>query len=88
MEVSNRVNSGDLDELVLHTFERLWVGLAGIALSALTEIVQNLPVIGRDAEMAEVLTDIFGVVIGIAAAHWVEPLLRRAESYVFPVSNR
>jgi len=62
----------------------VWVGLAGIGLSALTEIIQNLPIIGRDGEMVDFLTDAVGVVLGLAVARMVEPLLRRAESMVFP----
>jgi hypothetical protein len=64
-----------------------WIVLAGFALSAITEIVQNLPVIGRDGEMADFWTDLLGVVMGIAVARWVEPLLRFPESYLFPEST-
>jgi hypothetical protein len=60
-----------------------WVALAGGALAAVTEIVQQIPSIGRDAELADFAIDLFGVLIGIGAARWVEPLLRRVESRLF-----
>src|SRR6185437_3412702 len=57
-----------------------WVALGGLALAAITEIVQLLPAIRRDASVADALTDLIGAAIGLAIARWVEPLLRRAES--------
>jgi hypothetical protein len=60
-----------------------WVALGGLALAAITEIVQLLPAIRREASMADALTDLIGTAIGLAIARWVEPLLRRAESLLF-----
>jgi hypothetical protein len=60
-----------------------WVALGGLAVAAITEVVQLLPAIHRDASMADGLTDLIGVAIGLAIARWVEPLLRRAESLLF-----
>lgn len=57
-----------------------WVALAGLALAALTEIVQYLVPIGRDGEIGDAITDLIGVAIGLVIAPWIEPLLRRAES--------
>ncbi len=60
-----------------------WVALGGLAMASITELVQNLPAIGRDAEVADAITDMIGVSIGLAVARWIEPLLRRAESLLF-----
>jgi hypothetical protein len=60
-----------------------WVALAGLAVAAITELVQTLPAIGRDAEVGDAITDLIGVAIGLVVARWIEPLLRRAESLLF-----
>jgi hypothetical protein len=60
-----------------------WVALGGLAVAAITEIVQVLPAIRRDASVADAITDLIGTAIGLAIARWVEPLLRRAESSLF-----
>src|SRR5262245_8854344 len=39
----------------------------GIALAALTELVQGLPMIGRDADWLDGLSDSLGVVAGVGA---------------------
>jgi hypothetical protein len=60
-----------------------WVAVGGLAMASLTEIVQTLPAIGRDAEVGDAITDLIGVAIGLAVFRWIEPLLCRAESLVF-----
>jgi hypothetical protein len=60
-----------------------WVALGGLAMASITELVQNLPAIGRDAEVGDAITDLIGVAIGLVVARWIEPLLRRAESLLF-----
>jgi hypothetical protein len=60
-----------------------WVALGGLAVAAITEIVQLLPAIRRDASVPDALTDLIGAAIGLAIARWVEPLLRRAEASLF-----
>jgi VanZ like family len=61
-----------------------WVALAGLALAAITELVQSsIPAIGRDGEIGDAITDLIGVAIGLAIFRWIEPLLRRAESVLF-----
>jgi hypothetical protein len=57
-----------------------WVALGGLAVAGITELVQNVPAIGRDASVADAATDLVGVAIGLAVARWVEPLLSRLES--------
>jgi hypothetical protein len=57
-----------------------WVALAGLAVAAITELVQMIPAIDRDAEVGDAITDLIGVAIGLSIARWIEPLLRRAES--------
>ena len=61
-----------------------WVALGGFVLAVVTELVQLLPVVGRDGEIGDVLTDAAGVLIGIAIAPLVEPLARFLECRVFP----
>ncbi len=58
----------------------VWVGLAGLAMAAITEIVQTVPAIGRDGEIGDAITDLIGVAIGMVVARWIETLLVRAES--------
>jgi VanZ family protein len=60
-----------------------WVILAGLGLAVVTEVVQELPVVGRDASLYDALTDIVGVLIGIAAAPLVEPWARFLELRLF-----
>jgi hypothetical protein len=60
----------------------LWVAGAGVALSAITEVVQILPSIGRDCNFWDFATDVIGVLLGLAAARWVEPLARWVESRI------
>lgn len=59
-----------------------WVALGGLALAAISEVVQELPFINRDATVGDAVTDVIGVAIGLAVARWVEPLLRRGESRI------
>ena len=54
-----------------------WVALGGLAVAAISELVQMLPAIGRDGEVGDAITDLIGVVIGLAVAHWIEPLFRQ-----------
>ncbi len=61
----------------------IWVALAGIALGAGTELLQNLPIVGRDCNLLDALTDAAGVLVGLAAAPFVEPLIRFVESRLF-----
>src|SRR5206468_6482558 len=52
----------------------LWVGIAGIILAAVSELGQELPIVGRDATLGDLVTDILGVLIGLGVARWIEPL--------------
>jgi len=54
----------------------LWVLLAGTALSAITEIVQNLPIINREGEFQDALADFAGVLFGFPLFHWIEQKLK------------
>jgi hypothetical protein len=60
-----------------------WVGLGGLALAAMSEILQNLPWIGRDGNLDDTMTDLIGILIGLAVARWIEPLLSYLESRKF-----
>ncbi len=54
----------------------LWVLLAGTALAALTEIVQNLPIINREGEFQDALADFAGVLLGFPMFRWIEQKLK------------
>jgi len=63
---------------------RYWlVALGGLALAAITELVQNLPIVNRDGNVADAITDLIGVLIGLAIGSRVEPLLRFVEARLF-----
>ena len=61
----------------------LWVALGGLVLAVVSELVQLLPIIGRDATIGDGVTDCIGLLLGLALAPVLEPLLRRwsPESY-------
>lgn len=61
----------------------VWVATAGFVLAAVTEIVQGLPIIGRDTSVADMLTDALGALAGIAVAPFLEPLARSLEVRIF-----
>jgi hypothetical protein len=63
--------------------QRLWAILGGFGLAVLTEIGQLVPAVGRDANIADALTDCAGVLAGIAVAPLLEPLARRIETSLF-----
>ncbi len=54
----------------------LWVLLAGTALAAITEIVQNLPGINREGEFQDAMADFAGVLFGFPLFHWIEQKLK------------
>jgi hypothetical protein len=54
----------------------LWVLLAGTALAAITEIVQNVPIIHREGEFADAMADFAGVLFGFPLFQWIEQKLR------------
>jgi len=63
---------------------RYWfVALGGLALAAITELVQNLPIVNRDGNVADAIADLIGVLIGLAIASSVEPFFRLIESRLF-----
>lgn len=61
-----------------------WVALGGLALAVISELVQGLPAIGRDATVGDTITDVIGIAIGLAVARRIEPLFRWGESRLFP----
>jgi VanZ family protein len=63
--------------------QRLWAILGGFGLAVLTEVGQLVPAVGRDASVADGLTDCAGVLLGIAVAPLLEPLARRIETSIF-----
>ena len=62
----------------------VWIALAGFGLAVVTELVQNPAVVSRDGSIADTITDVFGLLIGLALAPLVEPMARLIESRVFP----
>ena len=55
----------------------LWVGLAGVALAALTEIVQNVPIIHREGEVQDAVADVVGMLAGFPVFVWLDKILKR-----------
>jgi hypothetical protein len=53
--------------------------VGGFALGIISELGQLMPFVQRDANLFDMLTDWGGVLIGIAAAPFVEPWLARLE---------
>ncbi len=61
----------------------LAIGIMGLVLTIVTELGQELPVVGRDATLGDGLTDLSGLLIGLAIAGLIEPVLRSAERGIF-----
>jgi hypothetical protein len=59
----------------------LWVLLAGTALAAITEIVQNLPIINREGEFQDAMADFAGVLFGFPLLHWIEQKVKDCHIY-------
>ena len=55
----------------------LWILLAGTALAAITEVVQNLPIINREGGFEDAMADFAGVLFGFPLFHWIEQNLRK-----------
>jgi hypothetical protein len=53
--------------------------LGGFALGAISELGQLLPIIRRTASLSDLATDCVGLIVGVAIAPWVEPLLGSIE---------
>jgi VanZ family protein len=60
----------------------VWVGLAGLLLAILSELGQMLPIVGRDGNLADGVTDCIGVLLGIVLAPALEPPMRWLESRI------
>jgi hypothetical protein len=60
----------------------LWVGLGGAALAALTEVVQNVPIIHREGEFADAVADFVGVLLGVPLFLWLERVLGWGKRFV------
>lgn len=58
------------------------IALAGLGLAVVTELGQLLPQIRRDASLADGITDIIGLTLGLILARWLEPLLAWLESRI------
>jgi VanZ family protein len=68
----------------LESRQRYWlVAWGGVALAVITELVQALPIVNRDASVGDVIADLIGLLIGLAVAARVEPLARWFESRLF-----
>jgi hypothetical protein len=64
----------------------LWVALGGVVLAVVSELVQSLPIIRRDASIGDGVTDCIGLLLGLALAPVLEPLLRWVESRILRTS--
>jgi glycopeptide antibiotics resistance protein len=60
-----------------------FVLLGGFVLGAISELGQLVPIVNRDAEIGDLVTDSIGLLIGLAIASVVEPLFRWLERLVF-----
>jgi VanZ family protein len=65
----------------------LRVGLIGLALAVVSELGQLIPAVGRDASLADGLSDFIGVLLGLALASTLEPLFCRVESRLLRKSS-
>jgi len=65
----------------------LWVALGGLVLAIVSEVVQTIPIIGRDATIGDGVTDCIGLVLGLALAPVLEPPLRWVESRVLRIPS-
>jgi hypothetical protein len=61
--------------------------LGGIALGALSELGQLLPIVHRNAELYDLAVDCVGVLVGVAIAPLIEPLLRTFERLIIRVPS-
>lgn len=61
----------------------LAVILGGFALGALSELGQLVPIVKRDANLFDLITDCAGVLIGVAITPLVEPLIQFVERRFF-----
>ncbi len=61
--------------------------LGGFALGIISELGQMMPFVRRNANLYDMLTDFAGVLLGIAAAPLVEPLLARLERWLIRDSD-
>lgn len=64
------------------------VALAGLGLAILTEVGQLLPQIGRDASLADGITDMIGLTLGLILARWLEPVAAWLESRVLGTAGQ
>lgn len=64
------------------------VAIAGLGLAVLTELGQLLPRIGRDASVADGITDMIGLALGMILARRLEPLLAWLESRILGTEGR
>jgi hypothetical protein len=55
------------------------IALAGLGLAILTELVQTVPILGRDGNVADAIADGAGILVGIAVAPLIEPVFRYVE---------
>ncbi len=64
------------------------VALAGLALAVVTEVGQLMPQVGRDGSVADGITDLIGLTLGLILARWLEPLLAWLESRILGTERR
>jgi hypothetical protein len=50
----------------------LRIGLVGAALAAITEIVQNLPIVHREGEFEDWVADTLGLLLAMILFYWLE----------------
>jgi hypothetical protein len=65
-----------------------WVALGGLILAVVSEVGQNMAWVGRDASVADTLTDWAGLAVGLLLAPLLEPGLRALEFKLFRVRSK
>jgi hypothetical protein len=67
----------------------IWIVLAGgFALALVSELGQLMPFVSRDCNFFDFLIDFAGVLIGLAVAPFVEPLLQKVERGLLRIPAR
>ena len=57
----------------------LWIGLGGLALALVTELVQNLPMIARHGNLKDGAADVAGLALGLVFSYFVEERFARGD---------
>jgi hypothetical protein len=68
--------------------KRRWIVAFGFALMVVTELVQELPAVGRDATLGDAAADTLGAVIGVLMVPYIEPWMIRWDQWFIAWAGR